>query len=377
MSKIKKREGSLFDLLRHILSENREYVPIFVVVHPKWNTSDEVFNCIQFILSYTRVTEYPFLSHFVIEWIRQYFQPLEQHTFVYSVIMEILDLYFKEGCLEPYNRIRLALLRKKMHRHRSHSMPPKRTLSIIGAEMEKPSFAKHITEQLTLIEAEYFRNIVIEEILMLKWRKEHENEILEDTISQMVAHTNKITAWFSKLFLREADPKNQLKVLTFLAEIIEHARAIKNYHLLMELYSAIESWLVKRIIELIRLNKKIKDAFQWLQRLFSFERNYKKYRKKLEKRKRQSLPFLPYLGILTSDLYFIEEGNRDYDRHKNINIEKMELISKQLEEFKSYQQYAIFSIASDNKLIRFFDTLPHIPQEDLEALSQRLKPFPC
>jgi hypothetical protein len=377
MSKIIKRQGSLVDLLRHLLSENPAYIPMFVIVHPKWNSSIEVFNALDFILSFTRVSEYPFLADFLIRWINYYWLAQEKHQPIMNYITQILDKFEKADLPEPSNRIRLTILRKHVTKMSSPACVTRRPSTLFGFDPDTMSYATRVASQITLLESRYFRNIVIEEILMMEWRKDHGQDLAEDSISQMVLHTNKITAWLTKLFLREVLPENRLRMLLFYAKLIHYATELKNYHLLMEIYGCLDSYLVTRILSQMKVPKKTQMQIDWLRDLFKPEKNYKHYRSKLQKEREKGSTFLPFLGLLTSDVYFIDEGNSDYNRHKDINIEKMELLADHLQNFKSYQASAAYVIEEDETLIRFFDTLPLIPTQKLEELSHRLKPFPC
>ena len=96
----------------------------------------------------------------------------------------------------------------------------------------------------------------------------------------------------------------------------------------MGIYSGLTKIPVYRLKQSwAKLPKKSTESFSRFETLFSCEKNFSNYRTKLAA---ASLPKIPFLGFLLSDLMFIEQGNKDTVKIQNefgdptelINVEK-------------------------------------------------------
>ena len=83
---------------------------------------------------------------------------------------------------------------------------------------------------------------------------------------------------------------------------------------------------------------------------------------------------VPYIGIYTKDVTFIEDGNNSLI-NGGINMEKVSLLGNVLREINNLQQRSYSSrIVPDVGILRLLAALPRHPDEEIERLSKVIRP---
>jgi hypothetical protein len=117
------------------------------------------------------------------------------------------------------------------------------------------------------------------------------------------------------------------------------------------------------------VSKAYKDELEDMVELLSSKNNYKNYREIIEK---TTLPAVPYFGIFTRDLTFIQDGNPEYLRNF-INLHKRRQLYSKLEEIRRFQtdQYNFEPVYALQEVL-----MNHIAisEEELHAISHSLEP---
>jgi len=142
---------------------------------------------------------------------------------------------------------------------------------------------------------------------------------------------------------------------------------------LMEIVCGLSMWVVDRLFANHKLPKKYDTMLEKLKTLMDPRHSFAAYRTKLKESKGDALP---YLGIFLRDVTFIEDGNLDFSGDTRINVEKLTLLSDQMQQLEQYQAADCprkFDL--DEALLNSLRKLEFVPEEQLETLSIGLEPL--
>jgi len=109
-----------------------------------------------------------------------------------------------------------------------------------------------------------------------------------------------------------------------------------------------------------------------IEELFESRGNYSNYRSRLEKAK---VPIVPCIEMISKYLYSVEECNNNYTDENLINIEKMRLLYKGMNEILKYQQgKENYNIVLNEEIFNLFRQLQYIDEEEIDRLSHEIEP---
>jgi len=111
---------------------------------------------------------------------------------------------------------------------------------------------------------------------------------------------------------------------------------LNNFNTVFAIYAGLHNSAVTRLAKTWNKmgKKECKKLKMWKQELLSTERNFMHYRTLLAA---TAPPLIPYLALLSKDLYSIEEGNPTELELGKINVEKLRMLWKLCEKFKTYR----------------------------------------
>ncbi|KAJ5069732.1 protein son of sevenless [Anaeramoeba ignava] len=163
--------------------------------------------------------------------------------------------------------------------------------------------------QITLIEKSLFQKIRAQELLRLAWTK-NGKEKKSPNVLEFIHHSNKISAFIVHQIVKHKSPKMRANVIRFAIELLDELEHLNNFNGMMEILASLNHACIYRLKKTWEKITEIeKKKFRMLASMMSHQSGYKHYRAQLEKRK--SLPLVPFIGVLLTDLTFIEEGNPD------------------------------------------------------------------
>merc|ERR1711916_175436 len=90
------------------------------------------------------------------------------------------------------------------------------------------------------------------------------------------------------------------------------------------------------------LSARIKEQYKVVEGIIDTRKNFANYRAELESAIAISKPYVPYTGLLTQDLTFIEDGNKDVQEEKGVsyvNFVKLRHISGVLRVLRHATQF--------------------------------------
>ncbi|KAG5513777.1 hypothetical protein PMAC_000815 [Pneumocystis sp. 'macacae'] len=169
-----------------------------------------------------------------------------------------------------------------------------------------------IARQLTLKESRLFCSILPEELVKLGTSKKTN---ASTTVKAMAALSTDITGWVAESILSQNDIKKRTTVMKQWIKIGNKCLELNNYNTLMAIVSALNSSTISRLKKTWNtLSTKSKNIFENLRSITDYSRNYAVYRSRL---KENLPPCLPFLGLILTDITFIEEGNPSYRSFRN------------------------------------------------------------
>lgn len=99
---------------------------------------------------------------------------------------------------------------------------------------------------MTLIEFSMYTKILANECLGQGWngKKKHAKS---PNISNIIDHTNKISAWFATKILESPDVRERVKVMRYVIEVAQHCREMNNFNTATSIVAALSSSPVHRL----------------------------------------------------------------------------------------------------------------------------------
>ncbi|GAM19390.1 hypothetical protein SAMD00019534_025650 [Acytostelium subglobosum LB1] len=182
------------------------------------------------------------------------------------------------------------------------------TPDIFLSIMDAPS--KEIAKALTVVDFSIFMCIEPQELMNGVCGKADLKDLRAFNISKMITRFNDISMNVIQTVLNEERLKDRCKVLAKLIKIAKHLHDLRNYNSMMAVYAGISHSSILRLKCTHKiLPKHNQKALMDLNKLMDNEENFKNYRTELRS---ITVPCIPYLGLVLSDMIFIQEGNPDY-----------------------------------------------------------------
>lgn len=207
------------------------------------------------------------------------------------------------------------------------------TIPTIRSVLEIPIM--ELAEQLTLIEFEVFTAIPLHEFLQQGWLKP-DKETRSANLLRMVRLSTRLSRWVVSEILVDDKPAKRAKVIEYFVQLCSALLTLRNFNGIMAIIAALSGSAVGRL-------KKTWDAFSKarkkeldeLHSIMDTELNWTRYRTALLN---APPPKIPYLGLILTDLVFIEDGNKDRLPSGHINWVKCECLAASLHQVQLCQQ---------------------------------------
>mmetsp|Transcript_28104 Transcript_28104/g.39669 ORF Transcript_28104/g.39669 Transcript_28104/m.39669 type:complete len:1034 (+) Transcript_28104:92-3193(+) len=184
---------------------------------------------------------------------------------------------------------------------------------------------EEVARQMTLMEHEMFKKIKSHECIKQKWVKEAQKENAQNIIN-MIRRFNRVSLWVATEIVSIEDLKLRAVMLNRFIFIAQKCLELNNFNAVMEILSALNNSAVHRLRRTWELlPAKSLEAMEDMTKLMDGEGNFAGYRETL---KQSQPPILPYLGLVLTDLVFLDDGNPDLvPDTKLLNVAKWTLIS--------------------------------------------------
>ena len=103
-----------------------------------------------------------------------------------------------------------------------------------------------VARQMTLIEAEIYRDIKTSELVGKMWSKENK-EINSPNVLALIHRFNTVNHWVMRTIVECENPSERIDVISFFLEILKELRELNNFNGVMELVSALQNSSIERL----------------------------------------------------------------------------------------------------------------------------------
>jgi len=203
----------------------------------------------------------------------------------------------------------------------------------------------------------------------------------------------RLANWFNTISfliaqdILQPDSETRTKAIERWLLVAAKCKKINNFNSLMEVLAALGMSCISRLKKSWKaLPENVSSQYEELDNIMDMNKNYKSYRRELEKATSANSPCVPYVGVILRDLLFIEEGNADtHEESGFVNFEKMRLVAAVTSYMQSFQRrpYPIkpipniiaffYEISESGRLVR--NRSERAPTEEtLFQLSRKLEP---
>lgn len=190
-----------------------------------------------------------------------------------------------------------------------------------------------------IISQEYslFSKVHPAEFLSLAWSTKHKHG-KAPTIARLIEIFNWVTTWISTRILMGTTPEARSSLIEFFINVGMRMKELNNLNGVKEIESALNSTPIARLHQSWALvSKQAMDNFTQMTELMDCFQNFKTYRQYLSQID-PSVPCLPYIGLLLTDVTFICEGNSPRVDANLINVNYVKLLGVTLGEITRYQR---------------------------------------
>lgn len=273
-------------------------------------------------------------------WLKSHYEPSD---------LPVLDLIdqFAHTHLEKYSMQQHQILRLTQ-RCQKGILPCSRIPSVLG-DVPKPILPRNlrkfeltdldpleVARQLTLLESAMFQKVRDIECIGKAWMNRESSGT--SNISALVAFHNQVTEAIADTLLEKVDIFARVGKLHFYISLAYHCRMLNNFSTMWSIVSALNSASIFRLRRTWgMLSAEALDMLNELNTITNVSKNYGMYRELLSK---VNPPCVPFMGLYTKDLTFIEDGNPDQLQSdpRLINFSKRQRLADVILEIQTFQK---------------------------------------
>ena len=231
-----------------------------------------------------------------------------------------------------------------------------------------------LARQLTLMESETFLRINVPECVNKAWASSDARHRASGVVNVISLH-NHITGWVIETILNEENVTQRAAITSHFIAIANYCYQINNFSTAWAISSALNCASIYRLNATWALvSRKDLDIFSEINQIIQPTRNYSRYRDLLD---RVNPPCVPFFGLYTKDLTFIEDGNPDslWSDSRLINFAKRSLAADVLYEIRRFQ-FVPYNFVRVPSIFEFLDLhfKPRMSDEERYERSLKLEP---
>lgn len=239
-------------------------------------------------------------------------------------------------------------------------------MSLLKIDIQPPKnidFLYEVREKkFTMFDPVVFaQQLIIVEMNMLKKLEAHEfhfwikgdkllRERMAPNLHAIISHVNHMTYWIPTEIVSEQDPFTRASILKKFILIAEACYEYKNYQGVLEIVYGIASSSVQRLKAWKQLDTKFVQIYEKVSQAVSPSNNWKTYRTLIQE---ANGACIPYVGLILSDLTFIQDGIPTRDENNLIHWKKVIKIYNIFQNLKKHQNQTYHFKHADHNIIRF------------------------
>ena len=331
------------------------------------------------------------LIYLIIIYIKTYkkFSLSNTYLSIASKIIELLkaglDIIEIKNQFEKEMNESMAFLKEKIKSTIEVPIPNKKIpiYKIYNIKTKDKSFfdiflfsSKDIASELTRISSFLFSKITPREFFKGLFTKK-DKEKTSPNICKAVERFNTVSFWVIEEILSYDYSSDRAKVIEKFIHIANELRSLHNYNDCMSIISSLGYMIISKLNKSWKkVSSKNMTLLHKLKKVLHFQKNYKIIREEIANCKKNSKPFLPFLGYYTKSICFLEEYGPYVNKSGLINVDKIAQVELILSEFyeKNEIEYK-FEIKEDikNKLC-ILQCLAPKNENELEKEGNHIEP---
>jgi hypothetical protein len=232
---------------------------------------------------------------------------------------------------------------------------------------------EELARQITLMDAEAFQRISPLEIKSQAWSGK-DAASRSPYLSRLIQNFNRLSFWCAaRIVTITQDKEKRVKALRRIISLGEVLLQLHNYSSMFAVVIALNMASVGRLKRTwAALPDSVRDRFQRLADLASFDDNHRRYRAAIGS---ATPPAIPYMGLYLHDLTHIEDGNNDRLPNGMINFCKMEMIARVWQQISLFQsQRSGYKFKPISTLQGFVAEMPELTEDELYKHSLEAEP---
>eukprot|EP01130_Rhizamoeba_saxonica_P010296 TRINITY_DN4212_c0_g1_i2.p1 TRINITY_DN4212_c0_g1~~TRINITY_DN4212_c0_g1_i2.p1 ORF type:complete len:425 (-),score=60.47 TRINITY_DN4212_c0_g1_i2:111-1385(-) len=224
-----------------------------------------------------------------------------------------------------------------------------------------------LARQITLLNYESLSNLKLSELDFKSWKNVNVESFTIDTI---IEQSNRLSQWAKTEILTYPYPNGRIIVLKNMIKLAQHLKEMDNYMGMISIILGLTDSTITRVTQIWdELEDSIMQDYKDLRVIASQDNNFSVYRNIV---KNAGPPFIPYIGVILNDMYFIEEGNQTFiDGH--ININKMLQISNIKSKVRKFQSLS-YQYTSNTEIQNWYRESLVLGDRHLYKMSLKLLP---
>ncbi len=234
--------------------------------------------------------------------------------------------------------------------------------------------SKDIANELTRISYYIFSKIEPKEFFKGVFTKKNKN-ITSPNITEVTNRFNELSFWLIEEILCYDYADERALVIEKFIDIAKELNKLNNFFDCMSIVTGLGQMIVIGLIKSWKcVSKESKEVLQKLKKIFNFQDNYKNMREKIDECLRNKKPYIPFLGPYNKRICFLEEYGPYVKENSLINVDKIVLVQKILDQIYKFKSEKYDFVISTLKELSILQCLDPSPEEELEKLAKFLEP---
>ncbi|KAJ3429635.1 guanine nucleotide exchange factor [Anaeramoeba flamelloides] len=236
--------------------------------------------------------------------------------------------------------------------------------------------AAEVARQITIREFEVYQQIRPTELLKQSWNKKALWGRAPNA-RYMIERFNQFSFWCCTMILITQKLVQRVYAIEYFITLGEHLQKLNNFNCLMGVVSALRSNPLQRLKHTFDdISLSAEESLKDLDELLNSENSFKNYRQALNLAYMEGKTAIPFLGIHLTDLTFLDDTTEDVKKNGEVNLEKMETMSKSIMNILKYQTRS-YKLKKVPQLQDYFKNYPAKEGDSLYELSLQREPRGC
>jgi len=307
------------------------------------------------------------------KWVERHWYDFEV-TETFTELTAFLEQMKEQKCEGIAQQIYNTIHRNKEEAERKRQNLPMfpENKPVVGLDLVDVA-PKEIAQHLTLVSVDLLRAIAPDEFVFFLWGKKSNplTAQLTRNLQRLIDRFNKVGFWVATEICACSDIKKRITLMEKFVSVAKHLMRLQNFNDVLAVLSGLQTIPIYRLKNTWKgLSQKSMTVFKELEAKMDPKINYKSYRQ-IEFEAKP--PYIPFFGLYTRDLTFMNDGNQTYLNNNMVNFEKHRSIMGAIMSIRSSQQ-SVYSFDVNPHLLKYCEVIYNKEEEELIQESNMLEP---